>query len=176
MQEIKWSPAKWKCKNIQKRTKKHLKGIYLKESWEHVERVNSRGTICIWQHLVHMATPSIFLIVIGNRLERCQDSGEEGRRGRRGLNLWEAVCVTFILTETHTGANKLQSDMFYTPLSLYWRTNVNTHTCSSSLAASKQPHIALSLPPSLQILLQYIESPYLLQCSSIITTYELLAF
>lgn len=65
-----------------------------------------------------MATPSILLIVIGNRLECSQDSREEGRRGRRGLDLWEAVCVTFILTETHAGANKLQSDMFYTPLSL----------------------------------------------------------
>lgn len=84
-----------------------------------MERVNSRGPICIRQHLVDMATPSILLIVIGNRLECSQDSREEGRRGRRGLDLWEAVCVTFILTETHAGANKLQSDMFYTPLSLY---------------------------------------------------------
>lgn len=65
-----------------------------------------------------MATPSLLLIVIGNRLESCQDGREEGRRGRRGLNLWEAVCVTFILTETHTGANKLQSDMLYTLVSL----------------------------------------------------------
>lgn len=160
----------------QKYSKKHSVGIYLKEPGEHVERVNSRGAICIWQHLVDMATPSIFLIVIGNGLECCQDGREEGRRGRRGLNLWEAVCVTFILTETHTGANKLQSDMFHTPLGLYWRTNVNTNTCSSSLAANKQPHIAVSLPPSLQILLQYIESSNLLQCSSTITTYELLAF
>lgn len=87
---------------IQKYQNIKREGIYLKESGEHVERVNSRGTICIRQHLVDMATPSIFLIVIGNRLECCQDSREKRRRGRRGLNLWEAVCVTFILTETHT--------------------------------------------------------------------------
>lgn len=61
-----------------------------------------------------MATPSILVIVIGNWLECSQDGREEGRRGRRGLNLWEAVCVTFILAKTHTGANK-QSDMLYHP-------------------------------------------------------------
>lgn len=61
-----------------------------------------------------MATPSILVIVIGNWLECSQDGREEGRRGRRGLNLWEAVCVTFILAKTHTGANK-QSDMLYPP-------------------------------------------------------------
>lgn len=107
-----------KYTHTKKPQNKIREGIYLKESGEHMERVNSRGTICIRQHLVDMATPSIFLIVIGNGLECCQDSREEGRRGRRGLNLREAVCVTFILTETHKGANKLQSDI-HTPLSLY---------------------------------------------------------
>lgn len=38
-------PCLTKNANINK--KKRLQGIYLKEPGEHVERVNSRGTICI---------------------------------------------------------------------------------------------------------------------------------
>lgn len=67
-----------------------------------MEGVNSRGAVSVRQHLVDMATPGVLLIVIGNGLERCQDGRQEGRGGRGGLDLWEAVCVTFILTEIHT--------------------------------------------------------------------------
>lgn len=96
---------------LEKRRENHLK-----ESGEHVEGVYSRGTVRIRQHLVDMATPRVLLVVIGDGLERCQDSREEGRRGRRGLDLWEAVCVTVILTGTHGGANKLQPDMSHAGL------------------------------------------------------------
>lgn len=61
-----------------------------------------------------MATPGIFLIVIGNGLECCQDGREEGRRGWRGLDLWVTVGVTFILTEKHMG----DKDRYH--LILYW--------------------------------------------------------
>lgn len=48
--------------------------MHLKQPGEHVECVNSRRAVCIRQHLVDMATPSVLLVVIGNRLECCQDS------------------------------------------------------------------------------------------------------
>lgn len=78
------------------------RALYLEEPGEHVEGVNSRGAVGVRQHLVDMATPGVLLVVVGDGLECCQDGRQEGRGGRRGLDLWEAVCVTFILTETHT--------------------------------------------------------------------------
>ena len=74
--------------------------MYLEESGEHVEGVHGRGAVRVRQHLVDMATPRLLLALVGDRLEGGEDGREKGRRGGGGLG--EAVCVTFILTATHT--------------------------------------------------------------------------
>lgn len=142
--------------------------IDLKQSGKHVEGVNSRGTVCIRQHLVDMATPRVLFIVIGDGLECCQDSREEGRRGRRGLDLWEAVCVTVILAETHTEGPISYNLTCFSHRSSPKDTRKQTHA-QSPTSENTQRTISRSLPVWLRLVLQCNDSSIWLQRSCITT-------